>query len=216
MRNAGRPPAGGFLQASLMHFYSGAPMHFVSGVDRSWGFADEAVACQEKAVSLAPDNAEAHWNLANALLVAGQLERGLAEYEWRFKRPGRAERPAALALNIPRWKGEALRGKTLLVTLEQGMGDAIHYIRFVESISTVGARVVVECVPALADLLSTAPGVALVVAPGTAVPEASYYAPLMSLPHLLGTTLDTIPARMPYFAVPVGIVTPHWRARICA
>ncbi len=175
---------------------------------RIWGFIDQAVACQEKAVSLAPDSAEAHWNLANALLVAGQFERGFAEYEWRFQRTGRAERPAGLALHVPRWNREPLNGKTLLVTLEQGMGDAIHFVRFAESVAARGARVVIECVPALAGLLATAPGVAAVVAPGTAVPEAAYYAPLMSLPHLLGTTLDTIPARMPYLAVPSTTTAP--------
>jgi Flp pilus assembly protein TadD len=175
---------------------------------RRWDFVKEALACQERAVALAPDDPEAHWNLANALLLTGDFERGFAEYEWRFKRPGRGERPQGMEMNIPRWTGEALDGKTILITLEQGLGDAIHFVRFIEEVAARGGRVVMECPQSLAALLATARGVAATVAPGVNVPEAACYAPLMSLPHLLGTTAATIPARVPYLSVPADITKP--------
>ncbi len=194
-----------FHVAAQLDRTSPKPFMNLGMIYRIWGFVKEAVACQEKAVELAPDNAEAHWNLANALLVTGEFERGFAEYEWRFERAGRAQRPAGAALLMPRWRGEDLRGKTLLITLEQGLGDAVHFIRFAQDVAARGGEVVVESLPALAPLLATAPGVAKVVAPGTAVPGAAYYVPLMSLPYVLGTTLATIAASVPYLTAPASV-----------
>ena len=187
---------------------SAKPFINLGMIYRIWGFAPQAVACQEHAVKLEPDNADAHWNLANALLVGGDFVRGLAEYEWRFKRRGRAERPAELPLNIPRWTGEPLGGKTILITLEQGLGDAVQFARFAADVAARGGRVVIECRPELAKLLATVPGVAATVAPGMPVPEAACYAPLMSLPHLLGTTLATLPAKVPYLTVSANVSVP--------
>jgi len=171
---------------------------------RIWGFVKEAVACLEHAADLAPEDAEVHWNLANALLVSGDFARGFAEYEWRFRRAGRGARPVSL----PAWKGEALDGKTILITLEQGMGDAVHFVRFVKDVAARGGCVVMEVHPGLEGLLATAPGVAAVVPPGTVVRDAVCSAPLMSLPHLLGTTFETIPAAVPYLTVPAGTPVP--------
>lgn len=167
---------------------------------RTWGYLDQARACLEHALGLMPENAEAHWNYANALLASGMFEKGFAEYEWRFRRPGREERAPVL----PRWDGGPLEGRTLLLTLEQGLGDAIHFVRFAEQAAARGARVVMECHPGLDKLLATAPGVAGVVTAGTPVTDASCYLPLMSLPHVLGTRLETIPAAIPYLKVPDG------------
>ncbi len=198
-----------FHAAAQIDPTSPKPVINLGMIYRNWGFVKEAVACQENAVALAPTNAEAHWNLANALLVSGDFKRGFVEYEWRFKRSDRPERPAALPLNVARWGGEPLDGKTILVTLEQGMGDAIHFVRLASDVAARGGRVVMECVQPLLSLLTTAPGVAATVAPGTQVPEAACYAPLMSLPYLLGTTLETVPANVPYLQVPAGVPVPR-------
>ncbi len=189
-----------FHAAAHVDATSPRPFINLAMIYRVWGFLREAVACLEHAITLAPDNADARWNLASALLVSGDFARGFAAYEARFLRPGRGERPMAL----PRWKGEALAGQTILITLEQGMGDAIHFARFIQGVADRGGRVVVECRPGLERLLATAPGVAATVGPGSVVPAAAYYAPLMSLPHLLGTTLESVPATVPYLAVPPG------------
>lgn len=165
---------------------------------RTWGYLAQARSCLERALALSPDSADVHWNLANTLLVSGDFENGFREYEWRFRRPGRAERK----LSIPRWRGEPLDGRTVLLTLEQGMGDAIHFVRFAAVVAARGARVVLECHAGLEALLATAPGVAATVAPGTPVPEAACYLPLMSLPHILETRLETVPADIPYLRVP--------------
>jgi len=167
---------------------------------RTWGYVTEAVACLARAVELAPENAEAHWNYANALLWAGDFEKGFAEYEWRFRRLNRGERQ----MGLPRWTGEDLGGRTILLTLEQGLGDAIHFIRFARDVAARGGRVVVECQPALRSLLATAEGVAATVTPGEVLADAACYAPLMSLPTLLGLRLETLPPPAPYLSVPKG------------
>lgn len=170
-------------------------------VYRTWGYLDQARACLERAIALAPDSADARWNYANVLLASGMFEEGFAAYEWRFRRPGRGER----MLVLPRWQGENLEGRTLLLTLEQGIGDAIHFVRFAGLAAARGARVVVECHPGLERLLATAPGVAATALAGAAVQHADCYLPLMSLPHVLGARLETIPAAIPYLRVPEGV-----------
>ena len=185
-----------FHAAAQIDTTSPLPLINLGLIYRIWGFVKEAVACLDYAVKLAPENPEAHWNLANALLVSGDFARGFAEYEWRFKRAGRGEPPRAL----PRWTGEALNGATIVLGLEQGAGDAIHFVRFAAEVAARGGRVVIECQPSLRKLLSTAPDVSATVDPGTPVPGAVCYAPLMSVPHLLGTTLETIPKNIPYLS----------------
>ena len=180
---------------------SSSPLPFINlaMVYRVWGFLPQAVACLEHAVSLAPANAEAHWNLANALLASGDFRRGFTEYDWRFRRKDRGERP----MTMPRWAGEPLVGKTILLTLEQGIGDALQFVRFAADLEAQGATVVVECHTGLETVIATAPGVARAVAAGTKI-VADVYAPLMSVPHLLGMTLETIPANAPYLHAPDG------------
>jgi Flp pilus assembly protein TadD len=181
------------------------PLINLAMIYRIWGFVPQAVACLEHAVGMAPDMPDAHWNLANALLVGGDLARGFAEYEWRFRRPGFAERPFA----APRWRGEDLAGRTLLLTAEQGLGDAIHFVRFAAPLAARGATVIVEAPAGLEALFATAPGVTATVPWGQAPPPTDYVLPLLSAPHALGTTWDTLPATMPYLRVPEGAAVPR-------
>lgn len=178
-----------------------SPLPFINlaMIYRVWGFLPQAIACLEHAVTLSPDNAEAHWNLANALLTAGDFTRGFAEYEWRFRRKDRGER----AMAMPRWQGEPLAGKTLLLAVEQGIGDVIHFVRFAADLAARGATVVVECHAGLQALVATAPGVARAVPPGTAV-AADFYLPLLSVPHLLRFTGDDLKTDAAYVNVPGG------------
>ncbi len=180
---------------------SASPLPFINlaMVYRVWGFLPQAVACLEHALTLAPTNADAHWNLANALLASGDFKRGFAEYEWRFRREGRGER----AMPMPRWQGGTLAGKTILLALEQGIGDLIQFVRYAAVLAARGATVVVECHPGLQSLIATAPGVARTVDPGAQV-AADVYLPLLSLPHVLGLTFDDVQPPAAYLRVPAG------------
>jgi hypothetical protein len=82
------------------------------------------------------------------------------------------------------------------------MGDMIQFARFARVFADRGARVLLECHPGLEHVLATAPGVAQVVALGSALPHADFYLPMMSAPHALGVTLDSLPSPSAYLSVP--------------
>lgn len=169
---------------------------------KSLGRLAEAEAVQRDAVALAPDDAEIRFNLALLLLQQGKWREGWAEYEHRW---GMAEfRALDRGFVQPGWDGAAFPGQTLLITAEQGFGDAIQFSRFIALAAERGGRVVVECRPELRRLLATAPGCAETVVLGDALPPFDLHVPMMSLPRVLGLELETLPAPSSYLGVPAG------------
>jgi Flp pilus assembly protein TadD len=165
----------------------------------------------EQAIALRSDYAEAHHNRAAALLLSEDFSDGFAEYEWRFKS---RDYPAFRA-RWPLWQGEPLADRTIVLVAEQGFGDTFQFIRYAALVKKHGARVIVECPPALHAVLARTPGVDEWIAAETPAPEADFCVPLLSLPYRLGTTYDTIPADVPYVAVDPELVT-SWRERLGA
>ena len=108
------------------------------------------------------------------------------------------------------WDGSSLGGRTILLRTEQGFGDTLQFIRYAPLVGQRRGRVIVACQRPLARLLARWPGFAAVVAEGDPLPEFDIYAPLLSLPGLLGTTLATVPVDVPYLAADPGRVA-HWR-----
>jgi tetratricopeptide (TPR) repeat protein/glycosyltransferase involved in cell wall biosynthesis len=155
---------------------------------------EEAIAHYRHAIQLQPDFALAHKNLGHALLLQGNLREGFAEYEWRWRQPNWAPRP----FTQPLWDGSPLTGKTILLHAEQGFGDTIQFIRYAALVKAQGAEVIVECQPQLLRLLQSASGIDRLVACNSPLPAFDVHAPLLSLPHILGTSLKTIPNRVPY------------------
>ncbi|MCC7175677.1 MAG: tetratricopeptide repeat protein [Bryobacterales bacterium] len=157
----------------------------------------EAAGCYREAIRLNPGHAKAHWNLSLTLLAAGELERGWEEFEWRWKNPKTPPR----GFPQPLWDGASLEGRTILLHAEQGLGDTIQFIRYAELAKAAGAAVVVECPAKLGPLVASAPGVDRVVEAGAPLPPFDVQAPLMSLPRILRTSPERIPARVPYLSV---------------
>ncbi|HEY9647001.1 MAG TPA: tetratricopeptide repeat protein [Chroococcidiopsis sp.] len=152
-----------------------------------------------QALARSPEQPDAHWNYALALLHQGDYATGFAEYEWRHQMPDIA--PPTFAQ--PRWDGSDLTGQTILLQAEQGLGDAIQFIRYAPLVAQYGGRVVVRCYQSLARLLTTVPGVDAIAPLETAPPDDfDVFIHLLSLPHLLGTTLETIPTPIPYVSAP--------------
>jgi tetratricopeptide (TPR) repeat protein len=149
------------------------------------------------ALRVAPDFAQAHWNLALALLVNGQYAEGWREYEWR----NRSETfGAAAASPAPRWQGEDLSGRTLVLTAEQGLGDTLQFVRYAAPLAARGAKVVIVAPESLAGILAGTPGVSAVARAGDPLPPHDFTMPLLSVAGALGTEEDTIPAAIPYLA----------------
>jgi hypothetical protein len=86
----------------------------------------------------------------------------------------------------------------VLLWAEQGLGDTLQFIRYAADVKERGGRVIVTCPQALTSLVATCPGTDQVIAQGSPVPDYDYHVPLMSLPRIFGTSLETIPNQVPY------------------
>lgn len=171
--------------------------------------ADEALLAYNHAIELQPGYAEAHRNRAMLRLSQGDYERGWPEYEWRWHCRGKS--PAAF--RQPVWRGEDIRGRTILLHAEQGHGDTLQFIRYAALVKQRGATVLVLCPPPVKGLLARMPVIDSVVTTDANLPDFDVHTPLMSLPAILGTTLATVPANVPYLhADPKRLA--HWQARL--
>jgi len=177
---------------------------------RELGRPAEAEASFREALRLRPDYPEAHFNLGTVLLSTGRFEEGWEEYEWRWQiKQASAD---ARGFTAPLWHGEAIGSRVILLHAEQGLGDTLHFCRYVPLVPA-GARVVLEVQPPLVRLLSRLPHVMAIVAHGEKLPPFDLHCPLLSLPRAFGTSLATIPAAVPYLAADPALVA-VWRDRL--
>ncbi|MEO5375316.1 MAG: tetratricopeptide repeat protein [Alphaproteobacteria bacterium] len=175
------------------------------------GRLHEAVSEYGHALSLAPDDPDIRFNLATALLGLGEYQRGFAEFESRLQAADSVLN--RIDTDAPPWDGRVVEDMSLLLYPEQGFGDAIQFVRYAPVMAALGVRVTLACRPGLMPLFSTLSGVERLVSIDQPLPRCDAHAPLMSLPHLLGTTLDTIPAEVPYLTPDPGLVR-RWSSRI--
>lgn len=157
---------------------------------RALGQHDDARVELEKAVKIFPEDPELHIQLAMALLSLGDYPAGFEEFDWRWQ----GDEISLPEMHMPKWAGEDLTGKTILITPEQGFGDTILMARFLPGLKQLGARVLLTVKPPLQRVFENLEGIdgfALVKADAEG---CDYWAPMMDLPRYLGTTLDTVPA----------------------
>ncbi len=178
------------------------------------GQGQAAIEASGRAIELRPDDPMLHYNHAMLLLLAGDLKAGFREFEWRLSHPAPRFRPGSF--DVPRWTGEPRNGRTLLIHAEQGLGDTVHFVRFVSAAAATGGPVVLQVQSPLAELLrDTLRGRrdVTVMSRDQSKPPFDLHVPLMSLPYVLGTTLATIPAEAPYLKVAAAKVA-EWRQRL--
>lgn len=180
---------------------SGAPTPSLL-VNRGIAFAalnrhGEAIAQYDRAIALDPRHAPAYFHRGLSRLVTGDLAGGFADNEWRWSGAETQGSPRALAGK--RFTGaEDVKGATVLLYAEQGMGDTIQFARYASLIQERGARAVMEVHPPLKRLLS--PLADTVVAMGEPLPAFDLHCPMLSAPLAFGTTLETIPRADRYLA----------------
>lgn len=169
-----------------------------------------AIADYRQAQVARPNFAEAELGEAHALLALGQYELGWRKYEARWHVLG-GKSPS---LGLPPWTGEALDRRTILIWSERGFGDVIQFVRFVPALARLGATVVLEVPAPLRALIAASPAFAgmTVIGTGENRPPIDFHLPMLSLPHLLGTTLDALPAD-PYLQADPELVA-RWRERL--
>ncbi|MBF0369972.1 MAG: glycosyltransferase family protein [Magnetococcales bacterium] len=192
------------------------PYYNLGVIAQEYGQHREAVRFFDSAITLAPNFAPAHTGKSFSHLIQEEFAPGWREYEWRFH----LERHAPRICPVPRWDGTPLNGKRLYVYTEQGFGDALMFARFLPLVEALGGRIFLECKPQLLSLFEHS-GLAEKVTPrdteDTAPPPFDYdlHIPLMSLPEVLGTTLENLPATIPYLT-PNPEVVAKWRNKLAA
>jgi tetratricopeptide (TPR) repeat protein len=161
------------------------------------GRYDEAMESYRRALDVDPADADAHYYLGLTQLLLGNYAAGWTGYEYRLRRPERGK-PRSFG-NARRWLGdEDLNGKSILLHVEQGLGDTIQFARYAPLVAAKGARVMLEVYAPLAPLLAKTPGVSQVIIKDQPVPACDFHCPLPSLPLAFGTTLATIPPVVRY------------------
>ena len=172
------------------------------------GRVDEALRAHEKAVERDPESAGANYNLAMTRLRTGDFERGWQGYEarWNFRSVHRQPR----VFTQPRWKGEPLAGRRVLLHAEQGLGDSIQFSRYVSLVISRGGTALLQVQTGAQRLLSTLGAVQVGLVEmaelGVKPPHFDLECPLMSLPAIFGTTLDTVPWHGPYIGAKAELV----------
>jgi tetratricopeptide (TPR) repeat protein len=157
-----------------------------------------AIEDTRKSIALNPNNAEGHFNLSLYLLALGKYEEGWSEYEWRMdSRRTASERVRIPSLSIPMWRGEPLRGKTIVLMPEQGFGDYIQFVRYAKLLKEQGARVIAGAASVVAPFIGTCSWVDETLGDG-AVFKADYWIFPMSLPLYLGAQTSFISECVPY------------------
>jgi hypothetical protein len=174
------------------------------------GRIDDAMACYGRALALKPDYPEAHYNRSLLRLLLGDFAQGWAEYEWRWRCKANPEMRYA---SLPRWAGEPLAGKAILIQTEQGFGDSFQFLRYVPPLAEHGAKIILTVPSPLIRLVRALPGVTAVLSEGDALPNVDFHCPLLSLPHLFDTRIETIPASVPYLA-PSADTAAEWDRRL--
>jgi Flp pilus assembly protein TadD len=205
------PAIGLYERAIALHPRHAGAHNNLGIVLKSQGRLDQALAAYAASLT-AEDNPVVRYNHAQALLEAGEFQRGWAEHEWRFAAGIAQSRHA----HLPRWTGEPLAGRNILVWAEQGNGDSIQFCRYLPLLTQAGAQVVFEVQPPLERLCRSLPGVT-VVARGQPLPACHVQIPLMSLPAVMGSVAWSGPYLMPEQAEAArlaDILGPRRRRRI--
>ena len=159
------------------------------------GRADDALRAHQSAVERDPEGAGARYNLSLTQLRLGDWKRGWLAYEarWSFREVHRRPR----SFDRPRWGGEALDGRRVLLHAEQGLGDTIQFCRYATLVAARGGVPVLQVQAPVERLLRSLAvvrsGLAEVSILGGALPSFDCECPLMSLPAVFGTTVDTVP-----------------------
>jgi len=164
------------------------------------GRIPEAEASFLASLELDPGLALAHWNLAFLRLLDGRYAEAWEDYEWRWKLREAVSSQRRFA--EPLWEGEPFRDRTLLVWAEQGFGDSIQFVRYLSRVKRLGGQVLLQVQPALVSLMCTCPGVDLVLSERQESPAFDLQVPILSLPRIFRSTLDTVPRDLPYLACP--------------
>jgi hypothetical protein len=190
---------------------SAAAWNNYGNVTREMGYPARSVPFLQHALVLEPNNVTAQFNLAVAYLLQGDYARGWPAYEarWNYEHLAGTEPQ----YQQPRWRGEDLRDKTILVVGEQGHGDNIQFVRFLWNLRQMGATVKLQVTDGLIPLLSRSNVIDQVGRYTDNMGHFDYWVPIMSIPGVLGITLDTMARPVSYLNADPTLVQ-QWQERL--
>ncbi|MDP9173887.1 MAG: tetratricopeptide repeat protein [Planctomycetota bacterium] len=162
------------------------------------GNFEQAEACVRRAIDCDAADPTFHWNLGITLLTQGRFEEGWKEYAWRSK--VKEFNFIRTGFSQPQWNGEDFSGKTILLHGEQGAGDTLQFARYVPMVKARGGKIIFGCRPNLERLLEGQIPIDQFENSNGPPREFDLHCPLLSLPMVFGTTVETIPASVPYLA----------------
>jgi tetratricopeptide (TPR) repeat protein len=173
------------------------------------GRMDEALRAHYLAVERDPASPGARYNLSLTQLRLGDWRQGWSGYEvrWHFREVHRRPR----VFPQPRWQGEALNGRCILLHAEQGLGDTIQFCRYVSMVADCGGQVILMVQPPVRRLMDSLAAVragqAQTAMLDSKPPEFDLECPLLSLPAVFRTTIDTVPWTGAYLSASSELVT---------
>lgn len=170
-----------------------------------------ALALLERAVAARPNLARAHLGLAQTLLLKGEFRAGWTEYEWRYRLPSTIN--TLPKFRQPQWNGMPLSTSALLVIAEQGYGDCFQFARYLPRVCERVGKVYVGAGPNIIPVLQTLKGAFTCFERWEQIPQFDFQITMSSLPLVFGTTLESVPADVPYLAADAGKAA-RWRERL--
>jgi len=200
-----------YAQALVQDRNSASAFNNYGNVLREAGEPEGAIPFLQRSIQLVPAAVTPNFNLAVAYLLAGDYARGWPQYEhrWNFEHlAGTLPRHEQ-----PRWTGQDLRDKTILVIQEQGLGDTIQFIRFIFGLHNAGARVILQVNDNLAPLFAGSPIIHTIVDVADTPEDFDYWTPIMSIPGIMGVTLENLPHQLQYLSAR-GDLVKFWQDKL--
>jgi len=176
------------------------------------GLLEKSLPYYEKTLSLNPDHKEARFSQGLSYLMLGDWERGWEGYEYRWER---GDNQRLRTYSEPVWRGEPLEGKHIFVYAEQGLGDTFQFIRYLKILKSQGARITFAPQNPLRTLLKLCPYIDEIIPFHDRPTTFDYWIPLVSLPYVLKTRLDSVPHEIPYLYADPALET-YWREKLAA
>ena len=183
----------------------------IANTHKAKGDIDQAVRIYRRSLEKFPDHARLHLYLGIALLLQGNFRQGWQEYVWRWNAPPLAAQKDKYAMTL--WDGSALKGKSILLHTEQGLGDSIHFVRYIPMVKEKGGKILLECEKSLLGLFQQIPGIDEFIIKGNPLPRTDFHASLLDLPCIFKTEQQDIPSAVPYLAAD-GEKREKWKHRL--
>ena len=185
-----------YAQALTQDRYHAGAFNNYGNVLRECGEPEAGIPFLQRAIQLDPKNVTAQFNLGVAYLLAGDYARGWPAYEVRWQ----YEHLAGTLPNFsqPRWTGQDLKDKTILVCQEQGLGDTIQFIRFLFPLHAAGAKIILQTNNNLAPLFDQSPIISKIIDVVDTPTNFDYWIPMMSIPGVIGVTLENLSSQLAY------------------